>query len=144
MHYGRRKTDRVGAYRTNDILSRPPEALVVLLYQRLLVELRRADTQIDRQDYEGKAEALSRASSIVFELLGSLNHEVGGELAGRLAALYTYFIREIQEVDRSLDRDRLRRLVELVEPLHASWSEAAAAGAARGTGAAEGLASTGT
>lgn len=126
MNYGRRKTDRVGAYRTNDILSRPPEALVVLLYQRLLVELRRADTQIAGQDYEGKAESLGRASSIVFELLGSLNHEAGGELAGRLAALYTYFIREIQEVDRSLDRDRLQRLVELVAPLHASWSEAAA------------------
>jgi len=124
MNYGRRKTDW-GMYQSNEILSRPPEALVVLLYQRLLVELQRADRQIGAGELEGKAVSLSKASSILFELMGSLNHEVGGEIAGRLAALYSYFVREIHEVDRSLDRKRLQRLVEVITPLHESWSRAA-------------------
>ncbi|TVP45405.1 MAG: flagellar export chaperone FliS [Gemmatimonadales bacterium] len=127
MTYGRRSTDRGGPYRSNDVLTRTPGALVVMLYHRLLVELRRADHQISAGDFEGKAASLERASDIVFELLGSLNHEAGGELAGRLSALYTYFIREIQEVNRSLDRARLAHLVEVIGPLHASWSQAAAA-----------------
>lgn len=124
MNYGRRKTDR-GVYRSNEILVRPPETLVVLLYQRLLVELQRADRQLLDADVEGKGESLARASSIVFELTASLDFEVGGELAHRLAALYSYFVREIQGVDRTLDRERLRRLVALITPLHESWARAA-------------------
>lgn len=127
MSYGRRKTDR-DMYRSNEILSRPPEALVVLLYQRLLVELQRAHRQIGEGDLEGKGESLTRASSILFELLAALDFEVGGEVASRLAALYSYFVREIQEVDRNLDRPRLQRLMDLIGPLHESWSKAAGGG----------------
>jgi|GEM_PF-879317 len=135
MMYGRRKTDR-NPYRSNDVFTRSPESLVVLLYQRLLVELRRAHRQIDEGDVEGKAQSLSRSTSILFELMASLNHDKGGELSGRLSALYSYVIREIQEVDRTLDQDRLDRLVELLTPLHDAWvqaAEATAAGTAGGT-----------
>lgn len=97
----------------------------MLLYQRLLVELERADRQILERDHEGKGASLAKASAILFELMGALDFEVGGELAGRLAALYSYFVREIQEIDRRLDRGRLRRLVEMIAPLHESWSRAA-------------------
>ena len=125
MSYGRRRTDR-GLYQANEIMSRPPESLVVLLYQRLLVSLQRADRQIAEGDLEGKGESLARASSILFELTASLNFEAGGEIASRLAALYSYFVREIQVVDRALDRERLARLINLIGPLHSSWSKAAA------------------
>jgi len=127
--YGRRKTDR-NPYRSNDVASRSPESLVVLLYERLLIELRRAHRQIDEGDFEGKAQSLSRSTSILFELMAALNHEVGGELSGRLSALYSYIIREIQEVDRTLDTDRLDRLVDLVKPLHDAWEQAAQTNAA--------------
>jgi flagellar protein FliS len=126
MLYGRRKTDR-NPYRSNDIISRPPASLVVLLYQRLLVELRRAHRQIEDGDVEGRSRSLSRSTSIVFELMGSLNHEKGGDLSGRLSALYSYIVREIQDVDRTRDQDRLIRLVELVTPLHDAWVQSAEA-----------------
>ncbi len=123
MTYGRGK-ERVSAYRAQEVLSRSGEGLVVLLYQKLLTELKRADHLITEGRHEAKGEALSRASSILFELLGSLDFEKGEEIAPRLAALYSYFIREVQEVDRSLDRDRLRNLTELIRSLHASWAAA--------------------
>jgi flagellar protein FliS len=122
--YGRRKTDR-NPYRSNDVISRSPEGLVVLLYQQLLAELRRAHRQIEEDDVEGRSRSLSRCTSILFELMGSLNHEKGGELSGRLSALYSYVIREIQETDRTRDKQRLERLVELVTPLHDAWIQAA-------------------
>jgi flagellar protein FliS len=107
-------------------MSSSPEQLVVLLYEHLLANLRRAAVQIQRNDIEGRWKSLERASDIVFELLSSLDLDAGGELASRLAALYGYFISEIGAVGRSLDATRLERLTALVSTLHKSWAQAAA------------------
>lgn len=113
------------AYRKNHVLGSTPEQLVPLLYGRLLTSLRRADTQIEVRDIAGKAESLEKASDIVFELLGSLDFEAGGEIANRLGALYAWFAREIIDIGLTLDRARLARVVDLVAMLHEAWVEAA-------------------
>ncbi len=121
MTYGRRQD----AYREAAILGSTPEQLVPLLYEHLLVALKRASTQIQAQDIEGKSVSLQKAFDIVFELLGALDFEKGGEIASRLASLYAYFTREISEINRTLDTARLEQLIKLVTPLHESWVEAA-------------------
>lgn len=113
-------------YREARVLGSSREQLVVLLYEQLLVSLRRAGAQIRAGDIEGKAQSLARAADIVYELLGALDFDAGGELASRLAALYGFFVTEIGEVGRSLDADRLDRLVGIVATLHESWVQAAA------------------
>lgn len=123
------------SYHSARVLGSSREQLVVLLYENLLANLRRAGIQIGTRDIEGKAASLEKASDIVFELLASLDQEAGGELASRLAALYGWFIGEISGVGRTLDRERLNRLVGVVRTLHESWAEAAsmeAAGAPAG------------
>jgi flagellar protein FliS len=118
------------AYREAQVMSSSPEQLVPLLYERLLVHLRRADTQIRAKDIAGKAESLGKASEIVFELLSNLSFEEGGELASRLAALYAFFINELNEVGRSMDAARLQTVTEMIASLHRAWAEAAEGGAA--------------
>lgn len=114
-------------YLENDVLSRPKEMLVPLLYEHLIAQLRRARTQIQQHDFEGKAASLEKASAIVIELIASLDRDRGGELAQRLAALYAYFGSEILAVGNSLDLARLARLMEMIESLHESWIVAARA-----------------
>jgi flagellar secretion chaperone FliS len=116
---------RQTAYQDNEVLASSRERLVPLLYEGLLKNLRRAGKQIGVGDLEGKSESLQKASAIVYELLGSLDFEAGGELASRLAGLYGYFAREIMEVSRTLDRIRLDSLTEMVAGLHQAWDEAA-------------------
>jgi flagellar protein FliS len=106
------------------VLSLPREKLVPVLYQHLLINLKRAGAEIRASDFEAKAESLSRASEIVHDLLAHLDFEVGGGLAPRLASLYAFWIREIGDIGRQMDADRLDRLVELISPLYASWVEA--------------------
>lgn len=120
------------AYAQTQVMGSSREQLVVLLYEHLLVNLRRAAMQILRGDISGKTVCLGRASDIVFELMSSLDHERGGELASRLSALYGYFINEISQIGRTLDRQRLERLTDIVASLHASWVDAAQA-VVRGT-----------
>ena len=112
-------------YREAKVLGSTPEQLVVLLYEHLLMTLRRAGVQIQAGDIEGRAASLERASDIVFELLSSLDMEAGGELSSRLAALYAYFIDEIGVIGRSPDGARLDRLIGLIASLHESWATAA-------------------
>lgn len=116
---------RPAAYRDNEVLTASRERLVLLLYEGLLKNLRRAGKQIDARDFEGKSESLGKASAIVFELMGSLDFEAGGEIASRLSALYAYFASEILEVGRTLSVTRLDALVGLVSSLHSAWSDAA-------------------
>ncbi len=112
-------------YVENDVMSRPKEWLVPLLYEHLVASLRRAKVQIQQRDYEAKATSLEKASSIVIELLTVLDREKGGELAQRLAALYAYFGTEILAVGRSLDLARLDTMIDMISSLHESWVIAA-------------------
>lgn len=114
-------------YLEADVMSRPKEWLVPLLYEHLLASLKRAVVQIEARDFQGKAASLNKASAIVFELLASLDREKGGELATRLAGLYAYFASEITAVGRSLDLAHLGKLIDMVASLHESWVQAAEA-----------------
>ncbi len=113
------------AYRENAVLGRTPEQLVPLLYEHLLVQLVRGGQRIRAGDIEGKADALSRASDTLFELLESLDFGAGGEVATRLSTLYHYFLREAEIAGRAMDPAPLDRLVRMVEVLHEAWNQAA-------------------
>lgn len=119
-------------YLEAEIMSRPAEWLVPLLYEHLLSNLRRAEVQIEAGDMEGKATSLERAQAIVMELLSSLDAERGGEVATRLAALYAFFVDEIMTAGRSLDVVRLRRSTAMIAELHDAWTQAAEQVAPRG------------
>ncbi len=112
-------------YLERDVMSRSPERLVPLMYEHLLANLRRAQTQIEERDLEGKATSLQKASAIISELRVTLDFEKGGDLAQRLAALYAYFAGELLTVGRSLDTMLLGRIIGMVASLHEAWEKAA-------------------
>lgn len=112
---------REGAYRDVEVLSSSPERVVLLLYEKLLVSLKRGAHCIRSRDIQGKHESLTRAGDIVCELLSSLDHERGGEIAGRLASLYTFWVKEISDGGRALDAGRIDRVHAMVAELHESW-----------------------
>jgi flagellar secretion chaperone FliS len=109
----------------SEILALSPEALVPLLYDRLLEHLDGALDAIAARAVEAKSHHLERALAIVMELMASLDLERGEELAPRLQALYAYFASEILAIGRSLDAELLRRIREMIAGLRESWAEAA-------------------
>ena len=113
------------AYQENAVLSTSPERLVPLLYDHLLINIKRGSMFIGKENIEGKYESLQKASDIVAELLSTLDFDAGGELANRLASLYSFWANEISSAGRLLDRPRLDRVAEMVASLRESWGEAA-------------------
>ncbi len=116
----------VSTYQEAQILGSTPGQLVTLLYDHLLLSLKRGKRQIEERDIEGKSQSLGKASDILFQLLGSLDFERGGDIAARLSGLYAYFANEIGEASRTLEAARLEPLIEMVETLRGAWREAAA------------------
>ena len=112
-------------YREAEVLGVTPQRLVPLMYQNLLVNLKRGSMRIRQGDIEGKHEALSVALDLMYELLAALDFEQGGEIARRLASLYSFWVREISEAGRSMQADRIDKVSEMVQSLQESWDEAA-------------------
>ena len=112
-------------YQENMVLSTSPERLVPLLYDHLLINIKRGSMFIRKGDIERKYESLRKASDIVSELLSTLDFDAGGELATRLASLYGFWGKEISIAGRLLDGARLDRVAEMVASLREAWAEAA-------------------
>ncbi|MEK9502535.1 flagellar export chaperone FliS [Gaopeijia maritima] len=123
-------------YQNSRVVGARRENLVVLLYERLLADLRGAVVAIEEGNIEIKAQRLDHALDILFELLGTLDHDSGGEIAGRLSSLYSFFIAEINVVSRTLETPRLERIITMIDGLYGSWREVTAGAA--GGGAAPG------
>ena len=119
--YGTKTT----AYLEADIMSRPKEWLIPLLYEHLLSSLRRAAIQIEASDFVGKAQSLDKASAIVLELSSALDREKGGEVAQGMSSLYAFFVTEIMQIGLRSDLVRLRKLSEIVAELLDAWTQAA-------------------
>lgn len=123
--YGRRKTDLLAhassSYQRSRVMTSTPAELIVLLYERLLSNLRGGAMAIRANDVESKAKKVAGATDIIFELLGALDRERGGEVSERLAALYAYMFSRVTDGSRNMDADALDEVSEHVESLLSAW-----------------------
>lgn len=89
---------RTNAYQTyveDEIVTADPIKLVQLLYQGAIEAVGSARVNLASGDIKGRFAAATKVIEILTELSSSLNHEQGGELSARLAALYDYMQRRV-------------------------------------------------
>ena len=112
-------------YRESEVLSASPAQLVVIVYEHLLVNLRRARLLVAEQDVLARSDSLERARAALTELLVTLDHAQGGELAGRLASIYTFILGELSVLGVKPDASRLDGIIALATELHEAFSQVA-------------------
>lgn len=113
-------------YREVAVLSASPAQLLTMTYDHLLVNLRRTRMAVDSGNVELRSQCVARCEDLVGELLATLDHERGGEIAGNLSALYVFFLRELMQVGSAPDVARLDRMTTLIQELRDGFSQAAA------------------
>lgn len=121
MSYGK----QAARYREMEVMSATPGQLVVLLYDHLLVSLRRARMAIEAGEIERRLELLDRSRAVVGELLSTLDFEQGGDLANRLRSLYSFLYCELLDQSTRPDTARLDRLTRIVDELRDAWATVA-------------------
>jgi flagellar protein FliS len=111
-------------YNRDSVLSASPARLLVMLYDRLLLDLARAETAQLGEDWPVASAQLLHAQEIVAELVGSLRPEVWDGGPG-LLAVYNYVLTGMVQANVQRDVVRTRECITLLEPLRTAWHEAA-------------------
>jgi flagellar secretion chaperone FliS len=119
-------------YLGDSIATASPQQLLVMLYDRLALDLERGEEALAEGDRERAREQLLHAQEIVIELRGSLRVDVW-EGGPRLAALYGWVLGELIQANLKGDVRRVRDCRRIVEPLRDAWRQAATSLAASET-----------
>ena len=112
-------------YVGDSVATASPQQLLVMLYDRLALDLERAADALTAGDRRTAGEQLRHAQDIVFELRSSLKVEAW-EGGPRLASLYAWLLTELTNANVKGDRNRVQACRQVVEPLRDAWRQAAA------------------
>jgi len=112
-------------YNRDSVLSASPARILTMLYDRLLLDLQRAETFQSQGEWQTASQHLLHAQEIVAELTSSLKPEIWDGGPG-LLSLYQYVARQLIGANVYRDVYRTRECMVLLEPLRTAWHEAAA------------------
>jgi len=113
---------QANVYREREVLTASPEKLVVITFDHVLVNLRRARMAIEAGNIEQRVQSLGRAREGVMELLMSTDPERGGEIANNLRALYAFALREFMAIGRTRDVSQLDRIASVISNLREAFA----------------------
>lgn len=117
---------KLSAYNRDSVLSASPARLLTMLYDRLVLDLTRAEEALRNGAGPTAWENLRHADQIVAELASSLRVDLWDGAEG-LLQLYAYVADLIVAGTIERDADKVHEAIELIEPLRQTWHEAAAA-----------------
>ena len=115
------RTNPYEAYINDEILNADPLKLVQLMYQGTIDAVTSARASLARRDIKARSGSITKAILILTELSSSLNHEKGGELSARLAALYDYMQRRLLEANQTQVDAPLAEVAQLLQTLFEAW-----------------------
>jgi flagellar protein FliS len=113
-------------YLADSVLSAPPARLLTMLYDRLLLDLGRAEAAQQASNWPVASENLLHAQAILAELSSSLKVDAWDGASG-LLGVYNYASTALINANIQRDAALTREAIELLEPLRQTWHEAAAA-----------------
>ena len=108
----------------NGVSSADPHRLTLMLFEGALVSTNAARIHLENGDVPLKGSAISKAIEIITNgLKVSLDFEVGGELAQRLASLYDYMCTRLLHANVRNDLAALAEVSTLLRELKEAWEQ---------------------
>lgn len=125
MYATRLRADPAATYRSVDVNSRvdgaSPHALIALLYEDLLRELRLAALATERRDFAARSARSTKALAILFALESGLDFDKGGDVAATLSRFYRGARESVTRASVGQDAALFRSVAANVEEIAASW-----------------------
>lgn len=113
------------AYQRAAVLTASQEQLIVLLYDGANRFLTQAAAAMAESQIENAHVRLRRAEMIIAHLLASLDYERGGDLAARLASIYMFSQRHLNQARIHKDPERINEVRGLLATLRDAWAQIA-------------------
>ncbi|MEU4158547.1 flagellar export chaperone FliS [Actinoplanes sp. NPDC026670] len=113
-------------YLQDSINTASPARLLIMLYDRLILDLMHGEEAFRNDDRVLANEKITHAQEIVLELRVTLDLEAWDGAPG-LASLYGFVLTELIGANIKRDADRVAGCRALLEPLRDAWRDAASA-----------------
>jgi flagellar protein FliS len=117
-------------YLADSINTASPGKLLVMLYDRLVVDLLQGEEALRADDRDRAAERITHGQEIILELRTTLDIEAWSGAPG-LASLYGFLLTELIQANIRRDADKVASCRGIIEPLRDAWREAAALASAK-------------
>ncbi len=105
-----------------DIATADPHRLTLMLMQGALDRMAYAKGCMERKDFAGKSEHLSRVSAILLNLRDTLDLDIGGEVAQNLYALYEFMVQRLLDANMQNSLQIMDEVINLLLPIKTAWA----------------------
>jgi flagellar protein FliS len=112
------------AYREISARGATPLGMVILLYDTILADFRRALAALEAKDTANRISEMNHALAVIAELQNVLDFDRGGGPARRLDRFYNVTRGLVLEANIRASRQAILQLVDLYSSLRQAWSQA--------------------
>src|SRR6201996_7666914 len=112
-------------YQRSAVLTASQGQLIVMLYDGANRFLAQASLAMSERQVEVAHNKLRRAEMIIGHLQASLDYEQGGEIAPRLASIYVFCQRHLNQARINADPQRIEQVRGLLGTLRDAWAQIA-------------------
>lgn len=113
-------------YKQTSITTANRGQLLLMLYEAAVKYTKAAIECINKGDIAGRGMAIGKVHDIINELLNTLDHEVGGDVARDLDRLYNFMIEQLIQANMDNAKEPLVTTQKLLETLLEGWRGAVA------------------
>lgn len=108
-------------YLQTEVMTATPQKLQYMLIDAAIRNIQRGKHLRNEGHQEEACEALIRAQGIITQILTGLNHEAGAELTRKVASIYMFVFRALNEAQLSGDDAKLDECVRVLEVERETW-----------------------
>lgn len=116
-------TNPHNAYREGAARGASPVGQVVMLYEQVIEDLRRAGNAVDENNIELRTNAINHAIVVIDHLHGNLDLDAGGDVARNLQRFYTMLRTKLMEAQFKASREILDEQIGFLLDLRGAWIE---------------------
>jgi len=109
-------------YLRTRVLTATPEQLQMMLYDGAIRFGEQARLALEKNDFEGSYNNISRVQKILTELSCTLKHNVAPDLCGKLAALYNFAYRKLIEANIEHKMASLNEAMDVLRFQRDTWA----------------------
>ncbi len=111
-------------YKNNHIQTASREQILLMLYDGAIRFSKQAKAAIKEDDMATKGKYIGKTMAIISEFSNSLDHDIGGEMAENLDALYSYMLSELSKANVKNDTAPVDTVCTMLCELRTTWAEA--------------------
>lgn len=112
-----------GDYLETEVMTAAPQKLQLMLIDAAIRQANAVREHWSNGDHEPATEALIRAQQIITELLCGLNPEKDKDLTSKVASVYLFIFRTLQDAQAEQSEAKLLEAIKVLEVERETWQQ---------------------